>query len=99
MDFVGSFPTTKKGHDYLFVVVYRFRKMCILMPCKKIIKGQVVENMFLNGSGCTFKEHHLTQGYQIYQCLLDYTLGEYGHQVEEIYNIPSTNKWVDKSSQ
>jgi hypothetical protein len=35
MDFVGGFPTTRKGHDYLFVVVDRFNKMCILMPCKK----------------------------------------------------------------
>jgi hypothetical protein len=25
-------------------------------------------------------------------CLLDYTLGKDGHQVEEIYNIPSTRQ-------
>jgi hypothetical protein len=46
MDFVGGLPTTKKGHDYLFVVVDRFNKMCILMPCKKIIKGQEATNKF-----------------------------------------------------
>jgi hypothetical protein len=40
MDFVGGLPTTRKGHGYIFVVVDRFRKMCILMPCKKTIKGQ-----------------------------------------------------------
>ena len=33
MDFVGL-PLSKRGHDYLYVVVDRFRKMCILMPCK-----------------------------------------------------------------
>jgi hypothetical protein len=26
-----------KEHNYLFVVVDRFNKMCILMPCKMII--------------------------------------------------------------
>jgi hypothetical protein len=47
MDFVGGFLTTRKGHDYLFVVVDRFRKMCIIMPCKNIIKGQEATNMLL----------------------------------------------------
>jgi hypothetical protein len=46
MDFVGGFPTTRKGCDYLFVVVDRFNKMCILMPCKNTIKGQEVAKMF-----------------------------------------------------
>ena len=40
MYFVGGLPTTRKGHEYLFVVVDRFRKMFILMPCKKTINGQ-----------------------------------------------------------
>jgi hypothetical protein len=35
MDFVGGLPMSKKNHDYLYVVVDRFSKMCILMPCKK----------------------------------------------------------------
>jgi hypothetical protein len=46
MDSVGGLPTTRKGHDYLFVVVDRFSKMCILMPCEKTIKGQEAANMF-----------------------------------------------------
>ena len=37
MDFVGGLPMSMKGHDYLYVVVDMFRKMCILMPCKKTI--------------------------------------------------------------
>ena len=45
MDFMGGFPTTRKGHNYMFVVVYRFIKMCIIMPCKNTIKGQEEANM------------------------------------------------------
>ena len=37
MDFVGGLPMSRKGHDYLYVVMDRFSKMCILMPCKKQI--------------------------------------------------------------
>ena len=35
IDFVGGLPMSKIGHDYLYVIVDRFNKMCILMPCKK----------------------------------------------------------------
>ena len=33
MYFVGGLPMSRKGHDYLYVIVDRFCKMCILMPC------------------------------------------------------------------
>jgi len=46
MDFVGGLLTTRKGHEYLFMVVCRFSKMCVLMPCKKIISGQEATNLF-----------------------------------------------------
>jgi hypothetical protein len=46
MDFLGGFPTTKKGHDYLFAVVDRFKNICILMPCKKTIIGKEAINIF-----------------------------------------------------
>jgi hypothetical protein len=46
MDFVGGLPMTKGGHDYLFVVVDRFNKMCILMPCKKKITDEQTANLF-----------------------------------------------------
>eukprot|EP00253_Pinus_taeda_P025300 PITA_25300 len=35
LDFVGGIQLSKRGHDYLYVVVDTFNKMCILMPCKK----------------------------------------------------------------
>ena len=37
MDFIGGLPMTKKGHDYLFVIMDRFSKMYVLIPCKKNI--------------------------------------------------------------
>ena len=38
LDCVGGIPTIRNGHEYLFIVVDRFNKVCILMPCKKSIK-------------------------------------------------------------
>jgi hypothetical protein len=46
MNFVGGLPKTRKGHEYLFVVVDRFNDMCILLPCKNTIKGQEETKMF-----------------------------------------------------
>ena len=37
---------SRKGHDYLYVVVDRFRKMCLLMPCKKTITAEQTSNIF-----------------------------------------------------
>jgi hypothetical protein len=46
MDFLGGLPMTKGGHDYLFSIVDRFNKMCILMPCKKHIIVEKTVNLF-----------------------------------------------------
>jgi hypothetical protein len=46
MDLVGGFSKTKKVHDYDFVVIDRFRNMCIHMPCKKTIRGKEATTMF-----------------------------------------------------
>jgi hypothetical protein len=46
MDFVGGLPMTKGGHEYLYFVVDRFSKMCILMPCKKHITTEHTANLF-----------------------------------------------------
>ena len=37
MDFAGGIPMSRNQHDYIFVVVDRFSKMCIRMPCKMTI--------------------------------------------------------------
>ena len=46
MDFVGGFPMSRKGHDYLYVVVDRFNKMCILIPCVKQVTAEKTAHMF-----------------------------------------------------
>ena len=46
MDFVGGLPFWKIGHDYFYVVVDRFRKMCILMPCKKKVTAEQSTHLF-----------------------------------------------------
>jgi hypothetical protein len=46
MDFVGGLPMSKKGHDYLYVVVDRFNKICILIPCKNHITIEKTTNIF-----------------------------------------------------
>ena len=46
MDFVGGLLLFRKGHDYLYVVVDRFSKMCILMPCKKQIAAEQTASLF-----------------------------------------------------
>lgn len=46
MDFVGGLPMSRKGHDYLYVVVDRFSKMCILMPCKKQVTAELTAHLY-----------------------------------------------------
>ncbi|CAL2266530.1 unnamed protein product [Prunus armeniaca] len=46
MDFLGGLPNTKSRNDYLFVVVDRFNKMVILIPCKKTVTGEGAAKLF-----------------------------------------------------
>ena len=39
---------TKKGHENLIIIVDRFSKMCVLIPCKKTITGQEAANLFFS---------------------------------------------------
>jgi len=45
LDFIGGLPMSRKGHDYLYVVVDSFRKLCVLMPCKKQVKVEQTTKM------------------------------------------------------
>ena len=44
--FVGGLLTSRKGHDYMCVVVDQFSKMCIHMPCKKKITAKMTAHLF-----------------------------------------------------
>jgi hypothetical protein len=46
MDIVGGLPMSKMGHEYLYVVVDRFSKMCIYIPCEKQIIVENIANLF-----------------------------------------------------
>jgi hypothetical protein len=46
MDFVGGLPMYKRNHDYIYVVVDSFSKMCIFMPCKKQVTTKKMAQMF-----------------------------------------------------
>jgi hypothetical protein len=35
----------KKNHDYIYIVVDRFSKMCILMPCNKHVTAEQMAQM------------------------------------------------------
>lgn len=46
MEFFGVFSTTNKGNDYLYVIVDKFSKMTIMIPCKKIIIAKRAVGLF-----------------------------------------------------
>ena len=51
MDFIGGLLTTRKGHDYLVVVVDIFDKMCVIM--KGPSKDKNKQTCYLKMFGCT----------------------------------------------
>jgi hypothetical protein len=63
MDFVGGLSMSRTGHDYLYVVVDRFSKMCILIPCKKQVTTEQTTHMFFANVWVHFGFLHLL--YQI----------------------------------
>ena len=46
LDFVGGFPMSKMGHEYLHVVVDRFSTTCVLILCKKQITAEKIAHLF-----------------------------------------------------
>jgi hypothetical protein len=46
MDYMSGLPSTKRGNDYVFVVVDRFSKMAILVACKKSSTTEAMSKLF-----------------------------------------------------
>jgi hypothetical protein len=46
MDYMSGLPSTKRGNDYVFVVVDHFSKMVILVACKKSITIEATAKVF-----------------------------------------------------
>jgi hypothetical protein len=46
MDYMSGLLSTKRGNDYVFVVVERFSKMAILAACKKNITAKATAKLF-----------------------------------------------------
>ena len=46
MDFVRGLLMSRRGHDYMYVMVDRFSNMCILVPWKKQVTTEQIAKMF-----------------------------------------------------
>ena len=102
MDFVGGFPMSRKGHDYLYVVIDHLSKMCILMPCKNAVTVEKTSYLFFQFVLGPLLVSHIDcvrSRLSLPWRVLDQLLANGGHQVEEKYNIPSTNRWTDRGHQ
>jgi hypothetical protein len=48
MDYMSGVPSTKRGNDFVFVVVDHFSKMAIMVSCKKSITTEALPSSSLN---------------------------------------------------
>jgi len=93
MDFIGGLPLSRKSHDYLYVGVDCFSKMCILMPCKKQITAEQTAYLFFQhvwvhfGLPTSIVLSRLSLSWRV----LDQIVEEDGHQVEKKHDISSTD--------
>jgi hypothetical protein len=44
---MSGLPSTKKGNDFVFVVVDHFSRMVIMVACKKSITTEATSKLFL----------------------------------------------------
>jgi len=98
MDFDRVFPMTHRGHDYLFILVDCFNKMCVLIPCKKtIFRPEEIELFFRHfwvhfgfPNSIIFDWDNRFLG--IFRTML---LGNNGYQVE-IFQLPFILRLMEK---
>jgi hypothetical protein len=49
MDYMSGLPSTKRGNDYVFLVVDLFTKMVIMVASKKSITTEATAKLFFEG--------------------------------------------------
>ena len=95
MDFIGELPMNKKGHDYLFIIVDIFSKICVLIPCKKTVIAQDTINLLFSHIWVHFELPASIVSNRDSRFLIknvDMFMGKDGYKVEEKYYLSSLNK-------
>ena len=101
MDFIGELPMTKKGHDYLFIIMDIFSEICVLIPCKMTIIAQDTIKLLFSHIWVHFELPTSIVSNRDSTCLkknVDMLRGKYGYKVEEKYYLSSSNKWTNQGS-
>jgi len=102
MEFVGGLPTSRKGHDYLFMLVDMFSNMCVLVPFKKTINGKEATNLFFGQVFIHFRIPRsiiLGRDTSFFNALQTKLLENMDTNLKRSTNIPSIDIWANKSSQ
>lgn len=54
MDFLTGIPTTKQGHDMIFVIIDRFSKRAKMIPCQRSLTAAGAAQLFLQHYFCNY---------------------------------------------
>jgi hypothetical protein len=95
MDYMSSLPSTKRGNDYVFVVVDRFSKMAIMPPYKKSITVEATAKLFFEQVWVHFgiPQTIVSSGQSVPQHILVEPLVTVGHQAHQIHFFPPPDRW------
>ena len=95
MEYLLGYPTTKHQHDTILVVVRRFSKMVIVIPCKKTTTSQLFFEHVWKQFGLLTTTNSDRDAK--FQHILEDSLVTYRHETFFIENFPSIDKRTDES--
>ena len=93
MDFFGGFSKTKSGNNYLFIVVDRFSKMVILIPCKKIVTEEGAAKLFFQN---VWKYFGLPTSIISDRDSREVLMRNDGYEVKAQYYFSSIERWTNR---
>ena len=99
MDFMFGLPTTKHGHDCVYVLVDRFSKMAILVAYRKAISIEEIAKLFFEHVWVHFglpKTIILDRNTQFLNKFWSSLWGNDGHKNNKVYCISSSNRWSNR---